>query len=86
MHWHNDTEQRQGSPKVCKAGLLTSPMTGCPGWNMRLAGFGVLCVWINMLLVCICCASRGAGDGMLRPAGHARIELQNYLVHYVQEF
>lgn len=28
---------------------MLTPMTGCPGTNMRLCGLGVGCVWMNMV-------------------------------------
>lgn len=43
-----------------KSALPTS-MTGLPGWNIRDSGFGVDCVWINIVLLCP--VENGEGNG-----------------------
>jgi hypothetical protein len=57
---------------LLKLALLPSPITACPGTNIRLEGLGVGCVWMNMLRACHRCAPAAAvaqfGEGGCRLA------------------
>ena len=54
--------------------LLLPPVssTGWPGMNMRLAGLGVGCVWMNMPRRCCCCWAAD-GQGRARQGGSVQV-------------